>query len=66
MVTPLSELLANYRRLAAALPEIIALFPNATVVGNGTGNLAILVRNGQTYEDVGYIDVRTGNVIILE
>jgi hypothetical protein len=66
VATPLPDLLTGYRRLASALPAVIMKYPGARVVRNKVGNLSIVLETDGVVEYLGYIDVRTGDVIISE
>lgn len=64
VATPLPDLLVGYRRLASALPAVITKYPGARVVRNQLGNLSIVREVDGEVEYLGYIDVRTGDVVM--
>ncbi len=67
VATPLPDLLIGYRRLASALPAVIAQYPEARVVRNQLGNLSIVrVHANEEAEYLGYIDIRTGDIVMME
>jgi hypothetical protein len=66
VATSLPDLLAGFRRLASALPAVIDQYPGARVVRNQVGNLSIIGTSGIEPEYLGYIDVRTGDIVISE
>jgi hypothetical protein len=64
VATSLPDLLSGFRRLASALPAVITEYPGARVVRNPVGNLSILVLDGDHVTCIGYIDIRTGDIVI--
>lgn len=66
VATPLLDLLTNYRRIVANLPAVIEQYPDARVVRNQAGNLSIVVNLDDQVEQVGWIDVRTGDIDLYD
>jgi hypothetical protein len=64
VATPLPDVLSGFRRLASALPAVITEYPGARVVRNPVGNLSILLVDGDQVTYIGYIDVRTGDIVL--
>jgi hypothetical protein len=66
LATSVQDLEQNYRRLAAALPQVLLHWADAHVVRNQVGNLAIVTQVHGVPEVVGYIDVRTGDIVLFD
>lgn len=63
VATPLVDLLANYQALVGNLPALIGEHPDARVVRNAVGNLAIV---SGTAVMLGWIDVRSGDIVLVD
>lgn len=62
-MTTLAELADRYERLSAKMRVMVERNPEATVIRNLVGNLAVLAADG---EPIGWIDVLTGEVEIFD